>query len=67
MVYVRRARVIHPFGISFKSAQVSDDTPTNADLALAKNWEKVREDKKIGILCLRHKISADVQAAGVGG
>lgn len=63
MLYVRRARVIHPFGLKFTSAMVSKVTPTNADLALAKNWEKVREDKKIGLICLRHKISADVEEA----
>lgn len=60
MLYVRRARVIHPFGLKFKSEQVSKVTPTNKDLALPKNWEKVREDKKIGLICLRHKISADL-------
>ncbi|TYU82175.1 head protein [Listeria monocytogenes] len=60
MLYVRRSRVIHPFGLKFNSTQVSKVTPTNADLALAKNWEKVHEDKKIGLICLRHKISADL-------
>jgi len=62
MLYVRRARVIHPFGLAFENAQVSELTPTNADLALAKNWKKVRENKKIGLICLRHKISADIPA-----
>lgn len=66
MLYVRRARVIHPFGLKFKSEQVSGLTPTNADLALAKNWEKVHETKKIGLICLRHKISADI-TPNVGG
>ncbi|MBE9390017.1 head protein [Vagococcus salmoninarum] len=60
MLYVRRARVIHPFGLKFKSETVSGVTPTNADLALARNWEKVHEDKKIGLICIRHKISADL-------
>lgn len=60
MLYVRRARVIHPFGLEFTGEQVSKKTPTNADLQLAKNWKKVREDKKIGLVCLRHKISADL-------
>lgn len=62
MLYVRRARVLHPFGLEFTNAQVSELTPTNADLALPKNWAKVREDKKIGLICLRHKISADIAA-----
>lgn len=60
MLYVRRARVLHPFGIAFKNEQISKVTPTNADLALPRNWGKVREDKKIGLVCLRHKISADI-------
>lgn len=60
MLYVRRARVIHPFGLKFKFETVSGVTPTNTDLALAKNWEKVHEDKKIGLICIRHKISADL-------
>lgn len=66
MLYVRRARVIHPFGLKFKSEQVSGLTPTNADLALAKNWEKVHETKKIGLICLRHKISADITPVAEG-
>ncbi|WP_071131360.1 head protein [Enterococcus timonensis] len=60
MLYVRRARVIHPFGLSFVNKTVSGLTPTNADLALPANWSKVRDDKKIGLICLRHKISADI-------
>ncbi len=66
MLYVRRARVIHPFGLSFTNDTVSDTTPTNADLVLAKNWKKVREDKKIGIICLRHKISVDIPPVPAG-
>lgn len=60
MVYVRRSRVIHPFGLKFTSKKVSLEFPTNEDLAFAANWEKVHETKKIGIICLRHKISADL-------
>ena len=60
MLYVRRARVIHPFGLTFNSTTVTALTPTNADVATPANWTKVREDKKIGILCLKHKISADI-------
>lgn len=67
MLYVRRARVIHPFGLEFTNDTVSDTTPTNADLALAKNWKKVREDKKIGLICLRHKISIDIAEVDAGG
>lgn len=63
MLYVRRARVIHPVGLAFTNEQISKVTPTNEDLALPKNWKKVRETKKIGLICLRHKISVDIPAA----
>jgi len=63
MLYVRRSRVIHPFGIAYVGTLSNDVTPTNVELAAAKNWKKVREDKKIGLICIRHKISADIEAA----
>lgn len=63
MLYVRRARVIHPFGLSFDNSSVTSTTPTNADLATANKWKKVRETKKIGLLCLKHKISAEIENA----
>lgn len=66
MLYVRRARVIHPFGLEFTNDTTTGLTPKNADLAIAKNWKKVREDKKIGLICLRHKISADIPATPGG-
>lgn len=60
MLYVRRSRVIHPLGAQFTSANISAQTPTNEDLANPANWKKIREDKKIGIICLKHRISADI-------
>lgn len=63
MLYVRRSRVIHPFGLAYKGVLSDDKTPSNADLATAKNWEKVRETKKIGIICIRHRIRADIENA----
>ena len=63
MLYVRRSRVIHPVGLAFTNEQISKVTPTNEDLRLPENWKKVREDKKIGLICLRHRISVDVEAA----
>ncbi|MEY8370130.1 head protein [Aerococcaceae bacterium 50-4] len=64
MLYVRRSRVIHPLGVTFTNAKVSTQTPTNADLADPTNWKKVREDKKIGIICLKHRISAEIPVVG---
>lgn len=64
MLYVRRSRVLHPFGLTFTNTQVSKLTPTNEDLTNPANWRKVREDKKIGLICLKHRISADIPVVG---
>jgi hypothetical protein len=55
-LYTRRAIVMHPYGLSFEPEDLSDFTPTNEDLAKAANWKKVREDKQIGLVALKHKL-----------
>lgn len=52
----RRALVLHPMGIKWKGIPVGV-TPTNAELATGTNWERVYEDKNIGLVALKHKIS----------
>lgn len=52
----RWAMVLHPFGVKFKNVTVTGATPSNAELALPANWERVVEDKQIGIAVLKHKI-----------
>jgi hypothetical protein len=53
----RRAFVLHPFGVKFTNTTVADVTPSNTELALAANWEKVYENKAIGLAMLKHKIA----------
>lgn len=52
----RRALVLHPFGIKWKGTPAGV-TPTNAELATGSNWERVYEDKNIGIVAIKHKIA----------
>jgi len=52
----RRALCLHPFGIKFTNTTVTGATPSNTELALAANWSKVVEDKRIGMALLKHKI-----------
>ncbi|QGH03542.1 major capsid protein [Streptococcus dysgalactiae] len=59
-VFTRRAFVYHPYGVKFKSTTVTGETPSNAELATATNWEKVYEDKNIGIVAIKHKASAEL-------
>lgn len=52
----RRALVLHPMGIKWKG-NPAGVTPSNAELATGANWERVYEDKNIGMVAIRHKIS----------
>lgn len=52
----RRHFILHPRGIKFKNTSVSGDSPTNAELAEATNWERVYESKNIRIVQFKHKI-----------
>ena len=52
----RRAFVLHPFGVKFTNNTVAGVTPENTELALGANWQKVYEDKNIGIAQLKHRI-----------
>lgn len=52
----RRALVLHPMGVKWKGTPAGS-TPSNAELATGTNWERVYEDKNIGIVALKHKIS----------
>lgn len=57
-VFTRRAFTMHPYGVKFTNAsrESGEITPTNTDLAQATNWDKVYEDKQIGIIGLQHRV-----------
>lgn len=56
ILVTRRAFVLHPFGIKWKGTP-EGVTPTNAELATGDNWEKVYEDKNIGIVAIQHQVA----------
>ena len=53
----RRAFVLHPFGIKWKGTPAGV-TPTNDELANGENWERVYESKNIGLVAIKHKLTA---------
>lgn len=53
----RRTFILHPRGVRFTSAQVAGVSPTNAELALGENWERIYEPKAIRIVKFVHKIA----------
>lgn len=58
-IFTRRAFVYHPYGVKFTSASVAGLTPSNAELATASNWEKVYDNKNIGIVAIKHLVDAE--------
>lgn len=45
-LYTRRQFAIHPYGIKWTDQQVGGVFPTNAELALAANWDRVYPERK---------------------
>lgn len=52
----RRAFVLHPMGIKWIGTPAGV-TPSNTELATGTNWQRVYEDKNIGLVAIKHKIS----------
>lgn len=46
--------LMHPRGIKFKSGSVAGTFPTNTELALAANWDRVYERKNVRIAAIIH-------------
>jgi hypothetical protein len=45
-LYTRRQFAIHPYGIKWTDAQVAGEFPSNAELRLAANWDRVYPERK---------------------
>ena len=48
---------MHPLGIAWKEPSGNIVSPTNAQLAAAANWDKVKDDKNITLAEYKFKIS----------
>ena len=56
LLVTRWAVVLHPTGVKWTDAAVAGSTPSNAELADPANWERVYDDKEIGMAVLKHGI-----------
>ncbi|OMF54686.1 coat protein [Paenibacillus rhizosphaerae] len=52
----RQAFVLHPRGVEFKNASVAGATPSNAEVEMAANWNRVYEPKAIRIVKFVYKL-----------
>lgn len=65
----RRHFILHPRGVAFKNANLSDGnegtnaTPSNDNLANYLNWERVYESKNVRIVQFKHKLTTDYSAS----
>lgn len=59
VLITRIAQIIHIYGVKWKGqpADESNPTPANSDLEIGTNWERVYEDKNIGIVAINHKLT----------
>ncbi len=56
-LYNRKCFILHPRGIKWTNAvRANVESPTRAELANAKNWQRVYEPKQIRIVAFKHKI-----------
>lgn len=55
----RRNVILHPVGFSFISGSVSGKSATNAELALAANWNRVWSKGNTGLIKVVHNCSVD--------
>lgn len=53
----RRHFLLHPRGVKFLNAEVAGATPTNAELADYRNWQRVYENKNVRIVQFKHKLA----------
>jgi hypothetical protein len=57
-LYTRRVLGIHPIGMQWLDASVSDTiSPTDAELATAGNWDRVYAAENMRAVMLRHKLA----------
>jgi len=54
ILHSRRSDIIHPYGMSFTSANVAGQSATLAELALATNWDRAVTRKNIPMAFLTH-------------
>jgi hypothetical protein len=52
-IYSRRSDIIHPLGFKFLSASVAGQSATQAELAIAANWDRVYNRKNVALAVLR--------------
>jgi hypothetical protein len=52
-LYSRRADIIHPLGFKFTSSSVAGQSATQAELAVAANWDRVYNRKNVSLAVLR--------------
>jgi hypothetical protein len=56
-LYTRRVFGAHPVGVAWQEDTVTGTSPTDAELNLAANWDRVYEAENMRMVCLKAKIA----------
>jgi hypothetical protein len=54
---IRKALILHPFGIAFTGNNVTGISPTNTELRNPLNWNRVYDSKNIGMIEIKHTVA----------
>lgn len=57
----RKTFIVHPRGVAWQG-QAAGVSPTNAELAVGTNWNRVYENKAIRIVAFKHRLDANTGA-----
>lgn len=53
----RKLFILHPRGVKWTEASVEKEFPSNAELAMGANWERVYEEKAIRMVAFKFKVA----------
>jgi hypothetical protein len=56
-ILINRAHfLLHPRGVKWNATSINGSSPTNAEVEIGTNWERVYDQKNVRIVALKHKL-----------
>lgn len=56
-ILINRAHfLLHPRGVKWNATSINGSSPTNAEVEIGSNWERVYDQKNVRIVALKHKL-----------
>jgi len=59
-ILINRAHfLLHPRGVKWNATSINGSSPTNAEVEIGTNWERVYDQKNVRIVALKHRLVTD--------